>query len=83
MPCSLSQSEIEYEEREASFTKYGVRELPGRVAVSVACELSAIIEKHGLQSECSKLARRWMKEHKKADLKAAKKPKVTPRKSGD
>ena len=67
MPCSVSQQEQEHYERKANAETYGQSELTARITETVACELSRLVEKHGIQSELSTMATKWIEIHKAAD----------------
>ncbi len=67
MPCVVTKEEEEWYEREGNKKEYGVADLDDRITTTVACELAKILEKHGLLNECSAVANKWIKKHKKED----------------
>lgn len=67
MPCAITQEEQEFYEKQSNLEKYGVNDLTGRITTTVACELSKIIERHGLQTELSPMALKWIEKHKIED----------------
>lgn len=69
MPCSVSQEEQDHYEREGNRKLYGKADLSSRITETVACELSKLIVKHGLQDQVSKMASIWIGEHNKKDAK--------------
>lgn len=69
MPCVVTREEAEWYEKKWNHEKYGVHALDGRIMETVACELAHLIEKHGLKKELSKMAKKWILEHNKADKK--------------
>lgn len=72
MPCVVTREEEEYWERGENKKDYGVADLDSRITTTVACELAKILEKHGLMGECSAMAKKWVKKHKKEDRERSK-----------
>lgn len=70
MPCSVTKGEMEYYEKEANLKKYGVAELSGRVAESVACELSKLLTADQL-AELTPMAVKWIRLHAAKDAQRA------------
>jgi hypothetical protein len=69
MPCSVSKEEEEYYEKARNERLYGSSDLTSRITERVACELSQIIEAHGLAEKLSPVATKWIKLHKEEDAK--------------
>jgi hypothetical protein len=67
MPCAVTQEEIDYYNKQSNLKEYGVSELSGRITTTVACELSRVIETHGLSGELSELSLKWIENHKRQD----------------
>ncbi len=63
MPCSISDDEARYYEKEHNRERYGVSELDARINATVACELGKIIAECGLLSHVSDLACKWLENH--------------------
>lgn len=67
MPCSITQDEKDYYEREKNRKEYGVAELTHRITTAVACELAKLIEDQGLQGRLSPMAQKWIRLHAEED----------------
>ncbi len=67
MPCSISDDEARYYEKEHNEKLYGKRELTSRINATVACELGKLVKEHGLLPHVSDLARKWLGYHEKED----------------
>lgn len=63
MPCSVSDDEIEFYEKNSNSEKYGISDTDERITETVACFLSQLIKKHSLEYELPLYVSKWIEEH--------------------
>lgn len=67
MPCSISDEEARWFEREANKEKYGKRISNAAASTAAACEAGKLLEAAGLLKQASPFLRAWLKVHAQED----------------
>lgn len=68
MPCTVTDDEIRYYEREANLKRYGLELTNAQVAARVACETITVLRAHEQGwNQLSPLAKAWWEQHERDD----------------
>ena len=68
MPCTVTQSEIEFYEREENKERFGQAALTKEILEEIACTACRALVKAGLMDQQPHVLQRWWQHHHEKDI---------------